>query len=619
MLILVAVTVNVAVNSGLFGYAKNATSGWKEKEGEEANIGNGPVTINGKEYDSIDDYLKRVNGEITLPQGLIKQKGETVWDSNNGTASVELETTESLPAVVKIQYKINDETEWHDYSGTISGLKNNDFIELRLYDGINETTGESSITITDIEKPNNATIELSGTTTNPSTAITATVTHSDNKSGIDIENCKWAYTNSSAELGTTDSDLSKYTGTFASNGEKLTLDSSDLGDYYLHVLSTDRAGNRRETIITVRQLVTKVGLNKTTTTINVGETERLYSSITPNTATNKSVTWTSSDSGVATVDSMGRVTAKSLGTTIITVTSTDGSNKTATCTVTVENPLKVGDYVDYTPDTKGSYTLSKAVSGDSSDQSIPQEKLQWRIMSINEDGTVDLISSDNTTSKVSFGYEDGFNNGVYILNDLCKTLYSNTRLGATSRSLNLLDLETRYSLDGINYRNVFNESGTQYGKTKTYNGNSFLVPDIYEKVGKTPEDGSKDFYTTPSTSGFTSVGSQLLITQTDYSFDGNSWSFFEDRDFYGVVLDSLSSSWLATRSISAGDDEVYFGLFSLQYDRLCSYSLCYTRIPSGSSSGVRMSFEVRPVVSLGSDVAFSEEGGTPDNPRTLSK
>ena len=80
-----------------------------------------------------------------------------------------------------------------------------------------------------------------------------------------------------------------------------------------------------------------VSLNKTENTIMVGETFTLTATIKPANATNKNITWSSSDESVATVED-GSVTAKAEGTTTITVTTEDGS-KTATCTVTVSNDI----------------------------------------------------------------------------------------------------------------------------------------------------------------------------------------------------------------------------------------------------------------------------------------
>nr|WP_309446489.1 bacterial Ig-like domain-containing protein [Desulfosporosinus nitroreducens] len=82
--------------------------------------------------------------------------------------------------------------------------------------------------------------------------------------------------------------------------------------------------------------VTGVSLSKNVTTINVGANETLSATITPTNATNKNVSWNSSDPAIATVDSNGKVVGVSAGASVITVTTVDG-RKTATCTVTVIN------------------------------------------------------------------------------------------------------------------------------------------------------------------------------------------------------------------------------------------------------------------------------------------
>ena len=68
--------------------------------------------------------------------------------------------------------------------------------------------------------------------------------------------------------------------------------------------------------------------------VELGKTLKLTPTFNPEKATNKKVTWSSSDKSVATVDNNGTVTPKKIGSTIITVVSEDG-NKKATCTVTV--------------------------------------------------------------------------------------------------------------------------------------------------------------------------------------------------------------------------------------------------------------------------------------------
>lgn len=87
---------------------------------------------------------------------------------------------------------------------------------------------------------------------------------------------------------------------------------------------------------TVIYKVTGVSLNKDSLSLEPGGSEALTATVTPDNATNKNVTWSSSAEGVATVDANGNVTAVAEGTATITVTTEDG-NKTATCTVTVEH------------------------------------------------------------------------------------------------------------------------------------------------------------------------------------------------------------------------------------------------------------------------------------------
>lgn len=84
--------------------------------------------------------------------------------------------------------------------------------------------------------------------------------------------------------------------------------------------------------------VSGVALNKKVATVNVGKTVTVKATVTPANAYNKTLVWTSSNKKIATV-SNGVVKGVKAGRVIITAKTTDGSNISATCTVTVKQPV----------------------------------------------------------------------------------------------------------------------------------------------------------------------------------------------------------------------------------------------------------------------------------------
>ena len=98
--------------------------------------------------------------------------------------------------------------------------------------------------------------------------------------------------------------------------------------------------------ITVLQPVTSISLDRSSISLDSADNYQFSAYIYPSTASNKNVVWESSDPSVATVDDNGMVTALKKGTAKITVKAMDGSNVSASCTVTVKNTTYVCDTVD---------------------------------------------------------------------------------------------------------------------------------------------------------------------------------------------------------------------------------------------------------------------------------
>ena len=178
------------------------------------------------------------------------------------------------------------------------------------------------------------------------------------------------------------------------------------------------------------------------------------------------------------------------GTYKFTVTGTvNGTAYTKEVSVTVNQfknsilndiNIKIGDSVNYTYDTaSSSYTLESKYSGYGSNQTIAQTTgLTWKVLNVDkENDTVDIISTNPTSSTVNFYNILGYNNGPYFMNEICKAQYSNKTLGVNARSINLLDMEKHLTAAGIAARNAYS-SNVKYGTTKTYTSNT-KYPSLY--------------------------------------------------------------------------------------------------------------------------------------------
>ena len=122
----------------------------------------------------------------------------------------------------------------------------NGIMYVALTDGRNYGGTEAAGNVTNIEKnAPSVNVNLSATEVTTEGTITATVTQNDSQSGVNIENCKWIYNTTSGKIGT---NASSYTGTYTSATQNITLKTTTVGTYYLHVLSVDNAGNSIETI-----------------------------------------------------------------------------------------------------------------------------------------------------------------------------------------------------------------------------------------------------------------------------------------------------------------------------------------------------------------------------------
>ncbi len=159
----------------------------------------------------------------------------------------------------------------------------------------------------------------------------------DAKDGNNIElTVEYKYDENSAYTQTDPDENGRY------NVRLKTFDFLAKTKVFFRITATDKAGNTavEEYVVTYSKdpVVKTIRLPNSVQTVEVGKTLTLEAEVTPDNAKNKTLTWTSSDTKVATVDENGNVTALRSGTVTITAHTRDGSNLSAECKVLCELP-----------------------------------------------------------------------------------------------------------------------------------------------------------------------------------------------------------------------------------------------------------------------------------------
>ena len=112
--------------------------------------------------------------------------------------------------------------------------------------------------------------------------------------------------------------------------------------------STSSSSSKTSTSVPSTIAVTEIQIEEKIEDMEIGENEKLTVTITPSNATDKNVTWQSSDVNVATVDQTGEVSAKKSG--VVTITATTSNGKSSTITINVKEPVKVESSYNATND-----------------------------------------------------------------------------------------------------------------------------------------------------------------------------------------------------------------------------------------------------------------------------
>ena len=209
--------------------------------------------------------------------------------------------------------------------------------------------------------------------------------------------------------------------------------------------------------------------------------------------------------------------------------------------------------------------------------------LKWQILFADND-TLTLISEKPVHDDFYLRGADGYNNGVLLLNNACKAMYSNSLLGATGRSLKIEDIESVSSFKGTEYSSNY---GKEYTPPDRYYPNIFAqeiggnTSGSYGTLGRSEQSSYVTGYSQAST---------LKGTYTYYYYEMSS-SYMKQE--YVNLFNCSLTSWLASRGFNFYNSVAYFCMFLVSGSGVAAYGLYYSYDYNWSYS-----YALRPIVEI---------------------
>ena len=365
---------------------------WTSDDETIATVSEGVVTgvKKGQTFINVEtDNGKTAVCKLTVTESEIKVTGITL---DKTTLTLEVGKTQALNATVKPDDATNKSVTWTSSKTSVATVDNNGKVtavasgNAKITCTANDDSGVSAIcTVTVKAVPESITLQTTATVIVGQTiTLTPTITPAD------------AVT----------------TFTWTSDDETIAIVSEGVvtgvkkGQTFINV-ETDNGKTAvcKLTVTEPEKKVTGITLDKTTLTLEVGKSLALNATIKPDDATNKSVTWSSTKTSVATVDNNGKVTAVAAGNATITCTANDDSGVTATCTVTVKAvpesitlqttaTVRTGQMITLTPTITPADAMT-TLTWSSDDESIATVSSEGVVTGVKKGQTFINVETDN--------------------------------------------------------------------------------------------------------------------------------------------------------------------------------------------------------------------------------
>ncbi len=299
-----------------------------------------------------------------------------------------------------------------------------------------------------------------------------------------------------------------------------------------------------------------------------------------------------------------------------------------------KSELKVGDYVDYekyvaessvgeseinklyddleTYSGFSEYTANNSGKIYSDKYPLEKEELKWRVLDI-KDGRIRLISEKTPRSRIYLAGYNGYNNAVYLIDKVCRELYSTEK--GTAQNLKIEDIEDKMNLSTWDFHEYIEEdSGVKYRETNEYTGNKSYYPEIFAQEKNSwvddNDEGTLDLSDEPkepiNQGEARKAVNKIKVTQSHWE------SELEKANWKNAIYQDLLMScrpreicWLSSRCVIAGSSRACFCVCTVN-------NWCVDAMPMRYSDeeiwGNGLYF--RPVVTLNANTELTSTGET---------
>lgn len=256
----------------------------------------------------------------------------------------------------------------------------------------------------------------------------------------------------------------------------------------------------------------------------------------------------------------------------------------------------IGDYIsNFNPEEKSieiEYTQNGGSSVTNNQILSTEANLNWRILGVNEDGGLEIISENPTNQELYLKGRIGYINSEIILRNICYTLYGKSEYSIEARSLRVEDVN---SLLGYTPKEGY---FWQYGFPDGYEGENMLYRKSVD--GKIWEDWQKVTQTSSIYQKFNYPDYSTVISKTNRQITESIQRTYYKYNLGDTKIDNLIKGngkkfWLNSKTVAPDNNYVIYMVRSVKEGSVDGENLFFSQY---SGSGDVQTCSIRPVVSL---------------------